>query len=130
MTSDKEALLVCPENKLGTVDLFVVSHHGSASSNSAALVRGISPRVAVMDNGGRKGGSPAVWQTIESSPGLLDLWQLHTAEGEGSKNVPDAFIANLAGPDAGNYVKVTAWPDGSFEVFNSRTQAEKKYAAR
>jgi len=130
LTSDKEALLVCPENKLGTVDLFVVSHHGTATSNSPALVHAIAPRVAVMDNGARKGGSPAVWQTIEASPGLLDLWQLHTAEAEGAKNVSDAFIANLAGSDAGNYLKVTAWPDGSFEVFNARTQAEKKYPAR
>jgi beta-lactamase superfamily II metal-dependent hydrolase len=130
LTADKEAMLMCPANKLGNVDIFVVSHHGTASSNSSVLVHAIAPRVAIMDNGARKGGSPSVWQTIESSPGLEDLWQLHTAEEAGAKNVLDAFIANLPGPDGGNYLKLTAWPDGSFEVFNSRTQSTKKYAAR
>ena len=130
LTVEKEALLMCPANKLGRVDIFVVSHHGTATSDSAALVHAIAPRVAIMDNGGRKGGSPSVWQTIESSPGLEDLWQLHTAEAEGSRNVADAYIANLSGPDAGNYLKIKAWPDGRFEVFNARTQATKEYPAR
>ena len=130
LTVDKEWKLMCPENRLGSVDIFVVSHHGTFTSNSAALVDAIAPRVAIMDNGARKGGSPVVWQTIESSPGLEDLWQLHTVETDGGKNVADPFIANLPGPDAGNYLKLTAWPDGSFEVFNARTQASKKYPAR
>lgn len=130
LTAEKEALLMCPANKLGAVDIFIVSHHGTYTSNSPALVHAISPRVAIMDNGGRKGGSPGVWQTIESSPRLEDLWQLHTAEAEGAKNVAAEFIANLPGPDAGNYLKLSAWPDGSFEIYNARTQATKKYAAR
>jgi hypothetical protein len=28
----------------------------------------------------------------------------------------EPFIANLPGPDAGNFLKVTAWENGSFEV--------------
>ena len=130
LTADKEWKLMCPDNKIGAVDILVVSHHGTNTSSSPALVHSIAPRVAIMDNGGKKGGSPAVWETIESSPGLEDLWQLHTAEAEGAKNVSDTFIANLPGPDAGNYLKLSAWPDGRFEVFNSRTQATKKYAPR
>ncbi len=129
LTAEKEALLMCPANKLGRVEIFVVSHHGTATSDSAALVDAIAPRVAIMDNGGRKGGSPTVWKTIESSPGLEDLWQLHTAEADGARNVADAYIANLPGPDAGNYLKLTAWPDGKFEVFNARTGATKSYPA-
>ena len=130
LTADKEAMLMCPSNRLGSVDIFIVSHHGTSTSNSAVLVDAITPRMAIMDNGAIKGGSPVVWQTIKSSPGLEDLWQLHSAESPGAKNVPDEFIANLPGPDAGNYLKISAWPDGSFEVFNSRTQAAKKYSAR
>jgi hypothetical protein len=45
-------------------------------------------------------------------------------------NVPDTFIANLSGPDAGNYLKVVAWNDGNFDVYNSRTNATKHYPAR
>jgi hypothetical protein len=130
LTVEKEALLMCPANKLGRVEILVVSHHGTATSSSAALVHAIAPRVAIMDNGGRKGGSASVWQTIEASPGLEDLWQLHTAEADDARNVPDEFIANLKGPDAGNYLKLTAWKDGRFEVLNGRTRATKQYPAQ
>jgi len=130
LTVDKEALLMCPANKLGHVEILVVSHHGTYTSNSSALVHAIAPRVAIMDNGGKKGGTPNVWQTVKSSPGLEDLWQLHTVEAKGAKNVADEFIANLPGPDGGKYLKLTAWPDGSFEVFNARTNATKSYPAK
>ena len=58
LTWNKEHELVCPNNKIGTVDLYIVSHHGSELSGSPALVQAIHPRVAIMDNGARKGGSP------------------------------------------------------------------------
>jgi len=130
LTRDKEMELMCPRNKLGMVDIYIVSHHGWDHSGSPALVNGIAPRVAIMDNGARKGGTPSAWDIIEKSPRLEDLWQLHFSEQAGkSHNVADDFIANLAGPDAGNDLELTAWPDGSFEVFNSRTQKTKRYAA-
>ena len=131
LTWDKELQLMCPVNKLGHVDLFIVSHHGSYSSNSTALVHGIAPRLAVMDNGAKKGGAPAVWDVLEKSPGLESLWQLHYAEqGGDAHNVAAEFIANLSGPDAGNYLKLTAFPDGSFDIFNSRTKTSKHYEPR
>ena len=131
LTMDKEMELMCPRNKIGAVDIYVVSHHGFSQSGSAALVHGITPRVAIMDNGAKKGGSPATWDVIEKSPGLEALWQLHySEEGGESHNVGAPFLANLQGPDTGNYLKVTAAADGSFGVFNSRTAETKKYAAR
>ena len=112
LTTDEEMELMCPVNKLGRFDILVVSHHGSTSSSSPQLVYGIAARVAIMDNGATKGGSPSVWDTIEKSPGLEDLWQLHFAVGGGSEhNVPADFIANLGGandPDAGNYIELIA----------------------
>jgi competence protein ComEC len=131
LTSDKEMELMCPVNKLGPIDIYVVSHHGWSQSGSPALVNGIAPRVAIMDNGAKKGGSPPQWAIIEKSPGLEDLWQVHySEEGGNTHNVTAPFIANLQGPDAGNYLKLIASADGSFEVFNSRTQVSKKYGAR
>jgi competence protein ComEC len=131
LTSDKEIELMCPQNKLGNVDIYVVSHHGLYQSGSPALLTGIRPRVAIMDNGARKGGSPSAWDIIEKSPNLENLWQLHySEEGGPAHNVPAEFIANLEGPDVGNYLKVTAWPDGKFEVFNSRTNESKQYPAK
>jgi|SRR5579863_1549632 len=130
LTADKEMLLMCPVNKLGAVDIFVVSHHGSESSNSQLFLNGIAPRVAIMDNGATKGGAPSSWDAVEKSPRLQDLWQLHYSDQGGpAHNVAEPFIANLPGPDAGNYLKLTAWPDGNFEVFNSRTKTTKRYAA-
>jgi hypothetical protein len=131
LTSDKEIGLVCPQNKLGKIDIYVVSHHGFSQSGSPALLNAIAPRVAIMDNGAKKGGSPSSWETIEKSPNLENLWQLHYSEEGGSAhNVAAEFIANVQGPDAGNYLKLTAWPDGKFEVFNSRTQQTKQYPAK
>ena len=129
LTSDKELTLVCPENKLGEIDVYIVSHHGTRSSNSPAFLEAIAPRVAVMDNGAAKGGAPSSWDAVKNSPRLEDFWQLHYSdEGGQAHNAADPFIANLAGPDTGNYLKLTAWPDGNFEVFNSRTKQTKRYA--
>jgi hypothetical protein len=122
---------MCPVNKLGKIDIYIVSHHGWYQSGSPALVNGIDSRVAIMDNGAKKGGSPPAWDIIKKSPHLQDLWQLHYAEEGGSEhNVPADFIANPQGPDAGNYLELTARPDGSFDVFNSRTEKTKHYSAR
>jgi competence protein ComEC len=130
LTKDKEMELICPVNKLGKVDVYIVSHHGWGQSGSPQLVNGIDSRVAIMDNGAKKGGTPAAWDILKKSPHLEDLWQLHFSdEGGPAHNVADEFIANPQGPDAGNYLKLTAYADGSFDVFNSRTQKPKHYAA-
>jgi beta-lactamase superfamily II metal-dependent hydrolase len=131
LTSDKEMGLVCPQNKLGKIDIYIVSHHGWSQSGSPALLNAIAPRVAIMDNGAKKGGTPSTWDIIEKSPNLENLWQLHYSdEGGSAHNVAAEFIANVEGPDAGKYLKLTAWPDGKFEVFNSRTQQTKQYPAK
>ena len=132
LTWNKEHELMCPNNKVGTVDLYIVSHHGSDLSGSPAFVQGIHPRVAIMDNGARKGGSPSVWQTIHGSPGLEDIWQLHYAVAGGKdNNTPDTFIANTdeAG-DQGNWIHVSVHPDGSFTVNNTRNKYSKTYGPR
>jgi competence protein ComEC len=131
LTWDKEMQLMCPANKLGKVDIYIVSHHGWRESGSPALVHGIAPRVAIMDNGAKKGGTPSAWDIIEKSPHLEDLWQLHySEEGGTAQNVASELIANPDGPDAGNYLQLTGLTDGSFDIFNSRTQKTKHYPAR
>jgi beta-lactamase superfamily II metal-dependent hydrolase len=131
LTRDKEMELVCPKNKLGAIDIYIVSHHGWSQSSSPALLDAIAPRVAIMDNGAKKGGTPSAWDIIEKSPRLENLWQLHFSdEGGAAHNVPTEFIANPEGPDAGNYLELTAWPEGSFDVLNSRTTNTKHYPAR
>ena len=128
LTWDKEMELMCPLNKIGKVGIYIVSHHGWQQSGSPALVHGIEPRVAIMDNGAKKGGSPSSWDIIKHSPHLEDIWQLHFSD-EGGKdhNSSEQTIANPDGPDAGNYLRVNGNIDGSFSVFNSRTNKAKHY---
>jgi competence protein ComEC len=128
LTKKKELELVCPNNRIGTVDLFLVSHHGLDQSNSKALVDAVHPRVAIMNNGAHKGGSPAAWQTVHDSPGLEDLWQLHYAvEGGTDHNVDEKMIANVEGDSDGHAIEVSAQSDGSFAVVNLRNEFRKSY---
>jgi len=131
LTKKKELELACPNNLIGTADLFLVTHHGADLSNAKALVWALHPRVAVIDNGPRKGASPAAWQIVHDSPGLEDLWQLHYAEeSDRDHNVADERIANLKENCEGKSIKVVALADGSFTVTNSRTGDQKTYAKK
>lgn len=146
---NSEYHLVCP-NKIGTVDVYLTVHHGQGISGSEVLVHGIRPRVAIMNNGTRKGGAVSTFQILHTSPGLEDIWQLHWSYNGGVEyNAPGVFIANLdepavlaqvIAPDEGaggggtpgghapaHYIKVSARPDGSFTVTNSRNGFSKSY---
>ena len=155
LTWNKEFQLMCPNNPIGTVDLFIVSHHGQAISNSPQLVHALHPRVAVMNNGTRKGGQPDAMKVLHTSPGLEDLWQLHFSQLSGQEyTVPGMFIANTVddqpavipiaaitapAPGAGAppppahngtayWIKISASEDGTFTVTNARNGFSKKYA--
>jgi beta-lactamase superfamily II metal-dependent hydrolase len=156
LTWNGELDLMCPTNRIGAIDLYLTSHHGLAKSNSPALVHALQPRVAVMNNGTRKGGEPDVFRVLHESPGLEDLWQLHWSYNVGLENTPAIFIANvdenatvaniLSPPAAGppgqrgggaaaahtpaNVIKVSAQQDGTFTVTNTRNNFVKTYKAR
>lgn len=157
LTWNKEFDLMCPVNRIGTVDLFVVSHHGQPSSNSEVLVHAIRPQVGIMNNGTRKGGQPEAMAILYASPGLEDLWQIHFSLLSGQEYTqPGIFIANPfddpltampvepitappPGPDRppppqhdgqAYWIKVSAKEDGSFTVTNQRNGFVKSYAAR
>lgn len=128
LTKAKEIPLVCPNNLIGRVDLYLVNHHGFNLSNSKAFVWAIHPRVAIMNNGAHKAGSPEAWQTVHESPGLEDLYMAHTAEdSDAAHNSPEALISNPKGAPDGAYFKVEASRDGSFSVTNTRTGRTKEY---
>jgi beta-lactamase superfamily II metal-dependent hydrolase len=159
LTWNTELDLMCPANRLGTVDLLVVSHHGQPSSNSPALVHALAPRAAIVNNGIRKGGQPEAMQVLFSTPRLQDIWQLHVSQLSGPEySVPGLFIANLgpepdeaaaappaaptapAGRGRGRgqfpthdgsafWIKASAREDGTFTVTNARNGFSKTYAA-
>src|SRR4051812_2115154 len=195
MWRTKELELMCPNNPIGTVDLYFASSHGAIASGSLPFVHGIQPRVAIMQNGTRKGGAPEPMQTILSSPRLEALWQMHWSYNALlEQNSPALYIANVedmetiagvwpapprgggpgggpagphpgapppstaqqapsaggaagaqppgAAPPAGRgrgnatghtpayWLKVSAYPDGTFTIANPRNGFSKTYAAR
>jgi beta-lactamase superfamily II metal-dependent hydrolase len=146
LTWNKEGELMCPANRLGTVDVYLVSHHGSDTSGSAALVHALRPRAAIMNNGPRKGGSIRTFEILAESPGLEDLWQAHysVVAGQDHNRAPE-LIANLdegvplPGAGAGaapvhmgsaHWIELSASADGEFSITNSRTGYTKRYVPR
>jgi beta-lactamase superfamily II metal-dependent hydrolase len=195
MWRTKELELMCPNNPIGTVDLYFASSHGAIASGSLPFVHAIQPRVAIMQNGTRKGGAPEPMQTILSSPGLENLWQMHWSYNAMlEQNSPALYIANVddaatiagvltapprgagpgrgaaapappapaaanaptpaatgaapqgqapAAPAAGGrgrgnatghtpayWLKVAAYPDGTFTITNPRNEFSRTYAPR
>jgi len=129
---NKEFELMCPNNRLGTVEFLLVSRHGQHSSNSEALVHALRPRVAVINNGIRKGGQPETMKVLHSSPGLEDVWQGHVAQLSGPEHaIPALFVSNIVDDPQHSpayWIKVSAQEDGSFSVTNSRNGFRKTYS--
>jgi beta-lactamase superfamily II metal-dependent hydrolase len=130
LTWNKDREMFCPVNRVGTVDLYMTANHGVDNANSPIMVHALRPRVVIADNAARKGG-PAVFQTVESSPGLEDYWQLHYLTAGGEKaNVAADYIANIVGSPDGKWIEVSAERDGTFTVTNARNNFTKTYKPR
>ena len=129
LPTTKEFELMCPNSRIDAVDVLLGLHHGQDTSNSEVLVHAIRPRVAIMNNGPKKGGEAETMKTVRSSPGLLDFWQLHTSLNAPQANMPVAMIANLD-ESAAHAVKLSAQRDGSFSVTNTRTGETRRYGPR
>ena len=149
----RELQLVCPVNKLGTVNLYTINRHGSlADSGSPAILGAIKPEVIVVNNGPRKGlgqrderskpipvsGAQPYEQNsflrMAKTPGVQDVWQLHLSliDSDPAHNTKPEMIANLAdgGQDQGNWIHASVSADGKFTVDNPRTSFRKSYAPR
>jgi competence protein ComEC len=157
LTKNKEFELMCPNNRIGTLDVFLGLHHGVNTSSSEVMMHAVRARVAIINNGTRKGGQPDVMKVLLSSPGLENLWQIHFSLLGGQEyTVPGMFIANLtdeqpaamptapiAAPAPGPntppppahegpafWIKVSAQQDGTFTVTNARNKFSKTYTAK
>jgi len=131
LTWNQEMELACPNNLLGTFDVYNTTRHGGGSSGAPALNHASRARVVVMNNGARKGGEVGTWDIIHGIPGFEDLWMNHYSTlVDEAHNPPSDFIANIDMIDHGYAIKMSVRPDGSFTVTNQRTGFTKTYPAR
>jgi beta-lactamase superfamily II metal-dependent hydrolase len=132
LTWNIEHRLVCPDNKLGVVDVYQTNHHGLANSNNPALVHAIAPRVSVMNNGPRKGGEQSVMKTLRSSPGLEAIFQVHRNVRTGDEdNAPADHIANHHEQCSGDFVKVRVDGDGkSYTVVAGTKGTPRRFSTK
>ena len=107
LTWNVENRLACPRSLTGQVDVYQVDHHGSDSSNNPALVTALAPRVAVIDNGPRKGGESRTFATIKGA-GIEAIYQLHRSLRTTDKdNTMSGYIANEAEACQGNFIRLS-----------------------
>lgn len=129
LTGDVEAKLACPADRVGSVDLYQVTHHGQANSNNPVLLATLKPTVAVMNNGPRKGGAAETFQRLKALPSLKALYAIHkSAANPAEANASPENIANLDTPDAGQGFSATVDAAAkSFTVTNPRTNETRSF---
>ena len=147
LTWNKSYELFCPNDPVGKVDLYMVTHHGMSdprevgdidwgrSCCTPAEMHALSPRVAVESCGPNyhKGSSPMGWQAVHSTPSVEDIWQTnYHPQGGKENNAPEQFIANVPPRTAESpaySIHVSVKRDGSYTVTNERNHYTKTYEA-
>ena len=112
LTWNTERSLVRPTDTVGPIDLYQVTHHGLDISNHPTLLATIAPTVTVMNNGPRKGGSPATVRRLRAVPSIQAAYQLHKNQSADLlDNTDPALIANPPGT-SGQFIRVVVAPTG------------------
>jgi len=132
LTRNIENRIGCPKNIIGAVDVFQVDHHGVDSSNNPTLVRSIKPRVAIIDNGPRKGAESRTFATLKSTPELQAIYQLHrNLRTTDNDNTMAGYIANEEESCQGNFIRLSIEPNSqSYTVSIPARQISRRYRMR
>lgn len=135
-----EGRLVTPYNVVGTVDVYQTNHHGLDVSNNPVLIQSLAPTVVVMNNGPKKGGTPAAFAAIKSATSVQARYQVHRSFNNvpAEEQAPDDCVANkenLTGPDAAkcgaNLIKMSVAADGkSYTISVPATGHSKTYKTK
>jgi len=129
LSGEPQYNLACPRGLIGPVDVYLVAHHGDQDNADPAIYAALAPRVAIENNGLKKGGSRETYELLHHVAGLEDVWQLHRSAKAGDSNFAPDRIANLDETTA-HWIKVSANDDGSFSVLNARTGKSVSYPGR
>jgi competence protein ComEC len=132
LTWNVEHRLVAPSDRVGPVDVYQVTHHGLNISNNPVLIQTVRPRVAVFNNGARKGAHPEVMTTLRRVPDIQAIYQLHRNVTVGAQENTDAEL--IANPDEkcqGESIRLTVAPDGrSYAVVVGSKGKPRTYQTR
>ncbi len=129
LTWNTEAELVTPNNPLGHIDLFMVTHHGLNVSNNPVLVKAIDPVVSVCCNGPTKGGAKETINTLRACKSLKAMYQLHRNVAlKEDEQTPKEFIANTEPTVncSGQWIKASVLPGGESFTVQIGADGEKK----
>lgn len=116
LTWNTEARLMTPNNPIGQIDLFMVTHHGLNVSNNPVMVLAIDPCVTVTCNGPTKGGAPETIATLKKVKSLQAMYQLHrNIKLADTEQAPPENIANQEDTSAckGTWIKASVAADGN-----------------
>jgi beta-lactamase superfamily II metal-dependent hydrolase len=132
LTWNKEYNLVHPSDKIGPVDVYQVTHHGLDISNNPVLIKTVRPRVAIFNNGPRKGCDPDVTTTLRRLAEPPVIYQMHRNVRVGAQeNTEPEFIANLNEDCKGESIGISVAPDGkSYTVRVGRIGKPRLYQTR
>jgi beta-lactamase superfamily II metal-dependent hydrolase len=113
LTWNVEHKLVWPSDKIGLVDVYQTTHHGLEISNNPAVIRTVRPRVAIFNNGARKGCHPTVVANLRRVPDLQAIYQMHrNLTATAAENTDPELIANAEETCRGEAIYLSVAPDG------------------
>jgi competence protein ComEC len=132
LTWNIEAKLISPTDKIGPIDVYQATHHGLDISNNTALIKTVSPRVAIFSNGPHKGCNPSVVTTLRQLPDMQGIYQIHRNLDADEANTPDAtHIANVGETCQAEFIKLAVAPDSlSYTVMVGSKGTPHRYETR
>ena len=133
LTWDREKDLFCPTDRVGQVDVYLATHHGTGLSGSPAAVNALAPVVAIVGNSARKGADAERMKTIKASPRIQGVWQLHTTTVAADINGPAEMIANESTDQTKDKffgLRLRIQKNGEITVINERNGFNKTYGAK
>lgn len=132
LTWNTEVKLVRPTNKIGQIDVYLTTHHGLEISNNSVLIKSVNPRVAIFNNGPRKGGHPDVTKALRALPDIQGIWQLHrNVACDPAMNTKPEMIANTDESCQAKFIKLSVAPDArSYTVQIGAKGTPQRYDTR